>query len=119
MPISQERCRPCGYEDLPLTDEQITELHPFAPAWEIVQEPSGPRLHRAFPYEDWPTAMNFATRISEQAAFENHHPVITISWGRVSVVWWTHVIGGLHRNDFIMACRTDHIFAQSWKKTTD
>lgn len=114
MPISQERCRPCGFDESPFTQDQISELIQFAEGWEIVSDQTGQRLTKAFPFEDWPSAMIFATRISEQATFEDHHPVLTISWGRVMVEWWTHVNGGLHRNDFIMACRTNHIFAQSW-----
>jgi 4a-hydroxytetrahydrobiopterin dehydratase len=26
------------------------------------------------------------------------------------VTWWTHKIGGLHRNDFICAAKTDALF---------
>jgi 4a-hydroxytetrahydrobiopterin dehydratase len=28
-------------------------------------------------------------------------------WGKVTVSWWSHKIRGLHRNDFIMAAKTD------------
>jgi len=34
-------------------------------------------------------------------------------WGRVTVTWWTHKIRGLHRNDFIMAAKTDALVAES------
>jgi pterin-4a-carbinolamine dehydratase len=30
--------------------------------------------------------------------------------GYLYVDWWTHKIGGLHRNDFIMAAKTDEIY---------
>jgi 4a-hydroxytetrahydrobiopterin dehydratase len=30
-----------------------------------------------------------------------------LEWGKVTVTWWTHVIGGLHKNDFIMAAKCD------------
>ena len=42
---------------------------------------------------------------------EDHHPTILIAWGKVTVTWWTHAIKGLHRNDFIMAAKTDDAFA--------
>jgi len=42
--------------------------------------------------------------IAEQ---QGHHPVLTTTWGRVTVTWWTHKIKGLHQNDFIMAAKTD------------
>jgi len=40
---------------------------------------------------------------------EDHHPTLLVEWGRVTVSWWTHSLGGLHRNDFVMAARTDRI----------
>lgn len=113
MPISRERCRRCGFDEQPLDADQIAGLMPYVPGWEVVANDLGQRLTRSFPFEDWRTAMDFASRIGEQATFEDHHPILTITWGRVTVEWWTHVIGGLHRNDFIMACRTDHLFKDS------
>ncbi len=41
---------------------------------------------------------------------EGHHPIILIEWGQVTVTWWTHKIKGLHRNDFIMAAKTDELY---------
>ncbi len=48
--------------------------------------------------------------LGEQAEEEGHHPALLTEWGKVTVTWWTHKIGGLHRNDFIMAARTDETF---------
>ncbi|MCH7619280.1 MAG: 4a-hydroxytetrahydrobiopterin dehydratase, partial [Candidatus Marinimicrobia bacterium] len=44
---------------------------------------------------------------------EGHHPAILTEWGSVKVSWWTHKIKGLHKNDFIMASKTDRIFSES------
>jgi len=110
MPISQERCQPTDFETDPLEPAQIAELVTYVSGWETVDCSTGPRLTKSFPFEDWLTAIAFVTLIAEQATFEDHHPVLTVGWGRVMAEWWTHKIYGLHRNDFIMACRTDHIF---------
>ena len=48
----------------------------------------------------------------ELAEAEGHHPAILTEWGSVEVSWWTHKIGGLHMNDFIMAARTDELTDQ-------
>ena len=40
---------------------------------------------------------------------EGHHPALLTEWGRMTVTWWTHKISGLHRNDFIMAAKTDEL----------
>jgi 4a-hydroxytetrahydrobiopterin dehydratase len=48
--------------------------------------------------------------VGEQAGEEGHHPALLTEWGKVKVTWWTHKIGGLHQNDFIMAARMDELF---------
>jgi 4a-hydroxytetrahydrobiopterin dehydratase len=50
--------------------------------------------------------------VGELAEAEGHHPVLVTRWGSVTVIWWTHKIRGLHRNDFIMAAKTDALFAR-------
>jgi 4a-hydroxytetrahydrobiopterin dehydratase len=54
--------------------------------------------------------MDFTNRVAVIAEEQGHHPLIVTEWGRVAVQWWTHKIKGLHRNDFIMAAKTDEIF---------
>jgi 4a-hydroxytetrahydrobiopterin dehydratase len=50
--------------------------------------------------------------VGEAAEKEGHHPALLTEWGKVTVSWWTHDVGGLHQNDFIMAARTDDIYRQ-------
>lgn len=70
------------------------------------------RLQRVFKLKDYAEALALANRIAAIAEEEDHHPLITLEWGRVTVQWWTHVITGLHKNDFIMAARTDELFGE-------
>ena len=65
------------------------------------------RLERVYKLKNFVEAMAFTTRIAMIAEKEDHHPLIITEWGRVTVQWWTHNIGGLHQNDFIMAAKTD------------
>lgn len=53
--------------------------------------------------------MAFTQKIAVLAEDENHHPAILTEWGKVTVLWWSHKINGLHVNDFIMAAKTDLI----------
>ena len=53
------------------------------------------------------TTLSASTKVVELAEEEDHHPAILLEWGRVEVTWWTHKIGGLHKNDFIAAAKTD------------
>lgn len=54
--------------------------------------------------------LEFTDEIGVIAEEENYHPLIITQYGRVTVDWWKHKIGGLHKNDFIMAARTDELF---------
>lgn len=69
------------------------------------------RLERQFRFANFANALEFTIRVGAIAEAEDHHPAILTEWGRVTVGWWTHVVGGLHRNDFIMAAQTDRLYA--------
>ena len=66
------------------------------------------QLERVFTFSDFAQALAFTNKVGALAEEAGHHPAILTEWGKVTVTWWTHKIGGLHRNDFIMAARTDH-----------
>ena len=60
-------------------------------------------------FKNFEQALQFTNKLGTVAEQQNHHPAILTEWGKVTVSWWTHKIGGLHKNDFIMAARTDAI----------
>ncbi len=67
-------------------------------------------LERTFRFRDFAGALAFTARVGAEAEAQGHHPFLLTEWGRVTVTWWTHKIKGLHRNDFIMAARTDRLY---------
>jgi 4a-hydroxytetrahydrobiopterin dehydratase len=77
------------------------------PEWELVERDNIRRLERVFNFPDFAAALAFTNAVGALAESENHHPAIVTEWGRVTVTWWTHKIGGLHRNDFVAAAKTD------------
>jgi len=95
-----------------VTDAERAELGRRVPEWEILNGEI-PKLRRAFRFRNFAEAMAFSVRVGELAEAEKHHPAILTEWGRVTVTWWTHAIRGLHRNDFIMAAKTDAVFADA------
>ena len=109
--LARERCVACRRDSPRVTDEEIAELHPSAPEWLLTEEGGIKRLDRTFKFADFADSMTFATRVGDAAEEEAHHPRLTVEWGRVNVAWWTHKIRGLHRNDFIMAAKTDELSA--------
>ena len=113
MTLVREKCVACRRDSPRVTDEEIAELQPQVTDWELTETDGIKRLERAYKFGDFATALEFSTRVGEEAESEGHHPRITLEWGRVGVEWWTHKIRGLHRNDFIMASKTDRLFVES------
>ena len=92
-----------------VSDEEVTELRPQIPDWEIVERDGIKRLERVLPFPDFAQALAFTNLVGALAEAEGHHPALLTEWGKVTITWWTHKIRGLHRNDFIMAARTDRL----------
>ncbi len=103
--LSEMRCTACRGDEPTLTDDQIAELLPQVPDWQVVEREGVKRLERVFEFSNFAQALAFTNKVGEQAEEEGHHPALLTEWGKVTVSWWTHKIGGLHQNDFIMAAR--------------
>jgi 4a-hydroxytetrahydrobiopterin dehydratase len=85
------------------------KMHPQVPGWMIKEVDGMQRLEREIKFRNFAEALEFTNRVGAIAEEENHHPLIVTEWGKVTVQWWTHKIGGLHKNDFIMASKTDQL----------
>lgn len=108
-PLAAQKCVPCEGGIDPLNSQEISDLLPEVPGWEIIQEDEEKRLIKNYDFPDFNSAMSFSVKVGEEADRVGHHPVITVTWGQATIKWWTHAINGLHRNDFIMASVTDII----------
>ena len=108
-----EHCVACRRDAPRVTDVEIAELRPQLPEWTLTNRDGIPCLERIFILPNFTTALQFTQQIGELAEAEGHHPAILTEWGRVTVWWWTHTIKGLHRNDFIIAAKTDQLAGQS------
>ena len=104
------RCVACRKGEPTVTDEEIAEFQPQVPEWQVVERDGIKRLERVFKFPNFASALAFTNRVGKLAEEEGHHPAILTEWGRVTVTWWTHKIKGLHRNDFIMAAKTDGLY---------
>ena len=110
--LDQERCVACRKDSPRVTDAEIAALKPHIPEWSIVEHGKIPCLERRFRLKNFVQALDFTNKVGALAEEEGHHPAILTEYGKVTVVWWTHKIKGLHRNDFIMAAKTDQLAAQ-------
>ena len=112
MELAEQKCVACRRDAPTVTDAEITELHPQIPDWELVEVDGVNRLRRVFTFDDFAQALRFTDEVGAVAEEEGHHPALLTEWGRTTVSWWTHKIKGLHRNDFIMAAKTDELYAR-------
>ena len=108
--LAQQKCVACRGTEPTLTEAQIAELQPQAPEWQVKEVGGMKRLERVFKFKNFAQALEFTNKVGAVAEEENHHPLLITEWGRVTINWWTHKIGGLHQNDFIMAAKTDEIY---------
>jgi 4a-hydroxytetrahydrobiopterin dehydratase len=109
--LFNEKCVACRRDAPRVPEEEIPALRQEIPDWELIEQDGIPRLQRVFRFDNFADALAFTMRVGELAESEGHHPAILTEWGRVTVSWWTHKIRGLHRNDFIMAAKTDRLAA--------
>ena len=110
--LTQQKCVACRADSPSVTEQEIAELHPQLSQWQIIQEDGIPKLDRAFRFKDFAQSLAFTGAVGAIAEEEGHHPRLVTEWGRVRVTWWTHKIRNLHRNDFIMAAKTDALYHQ-------
>ena len=110
--LHENRCEACRVDAPILSEEELTALHPEIPAWVVVENESVKQLMREYTFSNFADALAFANLVGQTAEEEDHHPAITIEWGKATVNWWTHKIGGLHKNDVVMAAKTDVLFRE-------
>ena len=108
--LSQQQCEACRADAPRVSDDELRELMSEIPDWSVDVVDGIMQLRREFGFGDFAQALAFTNRVGEIAEQAGHHPAILTEWGRVTVSWWTHKIRGLHRNDLIMAARTDDVY---------
>lgn len=107
--LKQQKCEACNANAPQVSDAELAELIREIPDWTPVVRDGVMQLEREFKFKNFKLALAFTNRVAEIAEEEFHHPTLTTEWGKVTVTWWTHAINGLHKNDFIMAARTDSV----------
>lgn len=104
-----QHCEACQVGAPKVTEQEKPELLQQVPDWTLITVEGEEQLKREFRFKDFASALAFTNQVAELAEAESHHPALLLEYGKVTVRWWTHKIGGLHRNDFIMAARTDQL----------
>lgn len=111
--LVDNHCEACRVGAPAVKEEEMPNLLRQIPLWTLESENGIPQLRRQFDFPNFRRALDFANQVGALAEAEGHHPALLVEWGAVTVAWWTHKIKALHKNDFIMAAKTDHLFKEN------
>jgi 4a-hydroxytetrahydrobiopterin dehydratase len=103
--LRMKRCQPCDGRTPKLDRDAIAALVPQVPSWTVADE----RLRRRITFDGFLDAIRFIDRMAELAEAEDHHPDFCVHYRQVDVTLWTHAVGGLSENDFILAAKIDQL----------
>ncbi|MCG6890245.1 MAG: 4a-hydroxytetrahydrobiopterin dehydratase [Gammaproteobacteria bacterium] len=109
--LSEQGCEACRADAPLISEDELRRLMPAIPDWQVVVVDGVMQLRREFGFKNFAQAMAFSNQVGDIAEAEDHHPAILTEWGKVTITWWSHKIRGLHKNDLIMAARTDQVYA--------
>jgi 4a-hydroxytetrahydrobiopterin dehydratase len=106
--LAKKRCVPCEGGVKALTDDEVKSLLPSLADWKLSAD--GKRIRRDWRVRDFMTALDFFQRIAQIAEEQDHHPDLhVVGYRNVTVEIWTHAVGGLTENDFILAAKIDQL----------
>jgi 4a-hydroxytetrahydrobiopterin dehydratase len=105
--LSQEKCIPCSVGTPVLEGKELEALmEEIEDDWELIEDK---KIARKFKFDNFAKALEFVNKVGSIAEEKGHHPDIELGWGRAKIIFTTHKIDGLSRNDFIMASLVDEI----------
>lgn len=108
--LAHEHCEVCQAGAVKLSEVELGTFLKTLPHWEQLDQQGVCKLRRSFTFKSYAQGLAFTNTLAALAEEENHHPDILLQWGCVTVTWWTHTINGLHKNDVIMAAKTDQLY---------
>ena len=106
MDLTQKHCVPCEKGAPPLSEEKENEFLKQTPEWILIKN-TAHKIRRQFKFKNFKEAMNFVNKVAKVAEEEGHHPDIYIFYNKVQLDLFTHAVGGLSENDFILASKTN------------
>ncbi|MEX2013090.1 MAG: 4a-hydroxytetrahydrobiopterin dehydratase, partial [Candidatus Levyibacteriota bacterium] len=92
----------------PFTESQEDEYFKKINKWSLVRDTEH-KLRKIFNFKDFKEALSFVNKVGEIAEQDQHHPDIKVVYNKVQIELFTHAVGGLSENDFIVAAKIDSI----------
>ena len=109
IPLAQAHCLPRSGHEHRLGQARVAELLPQVPGWELAEE--GRALVRTFRFKDYHRTMAFVNALAWIAHREDHHPDLSVHYGRCVVRLNTHDVAGISATDIDCATRIDALLA--------
>ena len=106
--LSSQSCEACQIDAPKVPQDQIQILLSEINGWVLIEKPIN-KIQKVFSFKSYKDSVDFSNKVASLADDEDHHPQIVLEWGKVTVIWWSHKIEGLHKNDFICAAKTDKL----------
>jgi len=107
MNFARKKCIPCEDGTSPLASHEVENyMKELAQGWEVADDK---KIRKEFSFKDFVQAMAFVDAVADIAESEGHHPDIYIRYNKVGIELWTHAIGGLSENDFIVAAKIEEM----------
>lgn len=110
MGLLEEMCEPITANSVPVTDEEAQRLLETLPGWQIVFEDGINKLRYEFQFKGYLQVLVFTNRLSDVSMGQGHYPLVVFKRDKATVTWWTQKMQNMHRNDFIMAAKTENIY---------
>ena len=107
---SKLSCEACDSNSSPLSPVEIESLMVSFTEWQLVEVDGIQQIQATFKTQNFENSVAFTNLLAQVSDHENHHPRIILEYSSVTVEWWSHSIKGLHKNDFIMAAKTEDIY---------
>ena len=106
--LSNRHCKPCEGGVPPLSADQVRDYLKAMPEWHLTDD--GRRIRREWRVKDFAAGLEFFERVGAIAEAEDHHPDLhLVGYRNVAIEIWTHALGGLSENDFILAAKLDQL----------
>ncbi|MED6106413.1 Pterin-4-alpha-carbinolamine dehydratase 2, mitochondrial [Stylosanthes scabra] len=109
--LRDKKCVPCNLKELrPMTEDAAHTLMPQVSEWNLVKEDGIFKLKRTWKVKTFTKGLEFLKIVGDLAESEGHHPDLHLGgWNNVTIEIWTHAVGGLTENDFILAAKIDKL----------
>ena len=106
--LTSSSCEACRIDAPIVSDDEASLLIKEIEGWDLIND-GIKKLKKEFSFSSYSDSVDFSNKVADMADKEDHHPQIILEWGKVTVIWWSHKIKGLHKNDFICAAKTNKI----------